>query len=471
MTIPFESAALIIGPMDEAVKRPTGMGSSGENLFANRLTGGAGCAMMRSKLALTAKLTTAGGHRKAGTVMNLGPFVSRPHLIWYKMFALSSLVLATTLLSTPAARAGGWVFTCTGSGSNTDTHPYFTGALPDITYWTPPGPQTGQFSLGQFGGGNDYSESDVATITVTVTATWTHGTGQDDTSDPAPPNVWLCESASAAWTMGSSGSADDGFGDAAVPYSDGSPGAISFTATSNPPPYVPQPPPHWKEYAVSGNSVTLPTRTLSAEGDFSPTQDRPYGDNCYAYVNGYSVTVHATPYNFKKVVGGGNIGFDGTLSFTYDWLSTTGNKNDLIDCFWHEYVTYSGPVGTADFPNKYYPQNPPFDFSPGGNYLANPFVSPGTQRSGGPMTGTNQAVDTQNVPPLVDPSLYTYGTFTATQVYQYDDVAVEDSNIQIPGPDSGPFSIVREFKYYDPNNYRYTVTKDTRISSVLKPLH
>lgn len=87
------------------------------------------------------------------------------------------------------------------------------------------------------------------------------------------------------------------------------------------------------------------------------------------------------------------------------------------------------------------------------------------------MTGTNQAVDTQNVPPLVNPSLYTYGTFTATQVYLYDDVAAETSDVQIPGPDSGPFSIVREFKYYDPNNYRYTVTKDGKMSFVLKPSH
>jgi len=398
--------------------------------------------------------------------MNLCPFVPRPHLILYKMLALFSLVLATMLLSTPAARAGQWVFTCTGSGTNTLNHNW---GAPQVTNWTPPGPQNRQFGISKFGGGNDYSISDVATISVTVTATW-----QPDPnlpSDPAPPSVWLCESASAEWTYESSGSADDGFGDAAVPHSDGSPGGISFTATSNSGPLVPQPPPHWKKYPVSGGTVTLPTRTLKAESDFTPTQSMPYGDNCYAFVDGYNVTVHATPYNFQKVVGGGNIGFDGTLSFTYDWLSTTGNKNDLIDCFWHEYVTYPGPVGTADFPNKYYPQNPPFDFSPGGNYLANPFVSPGTQRSGGPMTGTNQAVDTQNVPPLVNPSLYTYGTFTATQVYLYDDVAAETSDVQIPGPDSGPFSIVREFKYYDPNNYRYTVTKDGKMSFVLKPSH
>jgi len=222
---------------------------------------------------------------------------------------------------------------------------------------------------------------------------------------------------------------------------------------------------------VSGSSVTLPTRTLKAESDFAPTQARPYGDNCYAFVGGYNVTVHPTPYNFHKVVGGGNIGFDGTLSFTYDWSSTSGKKDDLVTCFWHEYVTYPGTVGTAEYPNKYYPQNPPFDFSPGGNYLANPFVNPGTQRSGGPMTGTNRAVDTQGVPPLVAPSLYTYGDFMATQVFQYDDVAAQESSVQIPGPDSGPFSILRVFKYYDPNYYQYTVTKDGKKSTVLKQSH
>jgi len=85
------------------------------------------------------------------------------------------------------------------------------------------------------------------------------------------------------------------------------------------------------------------------------------------------------------------------------------------------------------------------------------------------MTATNQATDTQNVPPLVDPSLYTYGTFTGTQVYQYNDSAIGQTNVRIPGPDSGPFSIVREFKVYDLHDYRYTVTKDTKTSFVLKP--
>lgn len=87
------------------------------------------------------------------------------------------------------------------------------------------------------------------------------------------------------------------------------------------------------------------------------------------------------------------------------------------------------------------------------------------------MTGSNTTTDYQLVPPLVDPSRYTYGTYTATQVFQYDDTGTQESNVQIPGPDSGPFSIVREFKYYDSNNYQYTVTKGGKTASVLKPLH
>jgi len=219
---------------------------------------------------------------------------------------------------------------------------------------------------------------------------------------------------------------------------------------------------------VSGGKATLPTRTLRAEAD-ATTKYIPNGDMCMAYIDYYNVNVHPTPYNFHKVPGAGFIGADGSLTFVYDWSSTSGSKNDLTSCFWHEYVTYPGTVGTAANPSKYYPPNPPFNFVPGVSWLNNPDVNPAPPSPGGAMTATNQATDTQNVPPLVDPSLYTYGTFTGTQVYQYNDSAIGQTNVRIPGPDSGPFSIVREFKVYDLHDYRYTVTKDTKTSFVLKP--
>jgi len=391
----------------------------------------------------------------------------RPRLILYKALTLASLVLAAMLLSSPAARAGTWQFTCTGRGNVTTTYSQYTidywgQPSPTVYNWVPPtAPQSGSFNLGStFGGGSDYTVSTVASIKVTVTATWKPDTTLP--SDPAPPYVWLCESSRVDWSSGHSGTLQDGFGDPAVTNQ----GTSGQTASTSPGTSLP--PAHWTKVTVSGGTAKLPERTLSAESDSPVSADFPHGDLCVAHIDDYSVTVHATPYNFKKVVGGGNIGFDGTLSFTYDWLSTDGNRNDLTTCYWREYVTYPGPVGTAANPNQFYPQNPPFNFVPGVSWLNNPYVNPPPPSLGNLMTGPT-ATDTQNVPPLVDPSLYTYGTFTATQVFQYTDTATGDSNIQIPGPDSGPFSIVREFKSYDPNNYRYTVTKDGKMSFVLKP--
>ena len=260
------------------------------------------------------------------------------------MLALSSLVLTAMLLFAPSARAGHWEFTCTGSGSRTINYAY-PGMLPDTHPWTPPGPQSGSFSLGNaFGSGSDYANSYVATLTTTVTATWKPDGGEDDT---APTDVWLCESSSADWSEGQYGSADDGFGDAAVPNGGGARGATSVTASSNPtPPYIPAPPPHWKKYPVSGGSVTLPARTLTAEGDFPNSSQFPYGGLCAARIDSYNVTVHPTPYNFHQTLGQDNL--DGTISFTYAWSSTSGHITDLKSCYLHERVSYNGA-------NPFYP--------------------------------------------------------------------------------------------------------------------
>lgn len=183
----------------------------------------------------------------------------------------------------------------------------------------------------------------------------------------------------------------------------------------------------------------------------------------------YSVSVHAQPYNFHRVVGAGSINTDGSLTFVYDWSSTSGNKNDLTSCYWHEYVTYPGPVGTDAVPNKYYPPNPPFASQVGVSWYPNPLISPGSGTQGGAMTGTNQVLDTQKVPPLTAPSTYTNASFTATQMFEFDDTATGQTDVQIPGPDSGPWSIVRQFQLYDAHDYQYSCTKSGKTSTVLEP--
>jgi hypothetical protein len=417
---------------------------------------------------LIAKTTIEGGslschlaHPFSAPIRSLRPSVlcAHPFSALTKIVALAGLVLMTTLLSAPAAQAGSWVFTCAGSGSNTLNYG-FPFQPPYITVWTPPGPQNGIFNFGKFGGGNDYSVSDVVTISVTVTATWTHGTGQDDTNDPAPPSVWLCESAGSEWTQGSSGSASDGLGD---PYTPGNPGGSSTTSV----PFA-----HWKSYGVSGGAVTLATRTLKAEGDFPVTQANPYGNNCFAYIDSYTVTVHPQPYNFYRIPGSSSKGKDGSIGWTYGYSSTDGNTSDLTTCYWHEYLTYQGPIGTLTSPNPYYPPDPPFNYPSPGIYFKNPEVFPGPGKQGNNMAQLPADAIEQDitmVPSFVAPSLYAFGTYTVTQVYQFDDTATGEVNVQVPGPSSGPYTIVRTVNYLDPHDYQYLVTKDSVTNMLLLP--
>lgn len=204
-----------------------------------------------------------------------------------------------------------------------------------------------------------YSAS--ASLTVTVTATWVPDPNLP--TDPSPPSVWLCESGRSEWSCGganASGSAVDGLGSEYTP----GPGPFTFgtgvggvadsaTATAS------VPPAYWHKYSVSGGTVTLPTRTLTANSNSSGYSY--YGDNLSAWIDDYTVSVHAQPYNFYRAPGQSHIYSDGSLVFVYDWLSASGNKNDLTSCYWHEYVTYPGPVSTIAAPNRYYPPKPPFD--------------------------------------------------------------------------------------------------------------
>lgn len=394
----------------------------------------------------------------------------RPRLILYKALALSSLVLAAMLFSAPAARAGHWVFTCTGSGTNTYSNPF---GYSQYTPWSPPGPETGQFGFSKFGGGSDYVTSSNTTITVTVKDTWTPDGGEDDT---APPSVWLCESASAEWNYEASGSADDGFGDAAVPLPSGSPGGISFTATSNPPgPLVPQPPPHWKKYTVSGGSVTLPTRTLSAESDFTPTQARPYGDNCYAFVDGYTVTVHPQPYNFRS---GGYTDANGThvavaqnnpnatLALSYLWSSTDGTRAHLGSSTISENLTWdSNPSGVGSFGtdqngNKVYiPPSPPVGVDSQNHSLA--YLDP---------TVTSQPATNPGITDTFSPESYFSGSpynnvsWWGDQTYVFSDTGTQETDTPLVGPASGTFRITRTVAPIG-NTGKYGYTISTRGSS------
>ena len=385
------------------------------------------------------------------------------------------------LLPAPA-HAGSWKFSCTGSGTET----FSRAGYQESNAWKPPtNPSFGTYY--QVSGLSCPSASYTSTssgdvwtgdisIQETVTLTWMPASGQTAATDPAPPSVMLIESSSASWTAqvydshavysAGTGKADDGIQDPEVDHSayGATQGGVSSSANNA---NMSVPPVHWTSYPVSGGVLTLPKRSLTAHASVtSPTGGGATDFACS--VGTYTVAIHPQPYNFHKVPGQGSVNPDGSLKFVYDWSSTTGSKDDLSSCFWHERVTYQGAVGTAAQPNKYYPPDPPFDFPNGVRWLNNPEVGPGTGSQGGAMTGSNTVTDNQLVPPFVDPSLYTNGTYTGTQVFQFDDTSTYQTDVQIPGPDSGPFPIARNFTLYDAHDYQYTVTKDGHTSSVLK---
>lgn len=380
------------------------------------------------------------------------------------MLALSSLVLAATLLSTPTARAGTWQFTCTGSG---DARYVVSSAYGGGTYvtqtWNRPSPSTGSFSSGGVGATTDYCSSLVAQITVTVTATW-----QPDTtlpSDPAPPSVWLCESSRVDWTYASSGILQDGFGDPAV----NNQGTSGQTASTSP--GTSTPPAHWTKVSVSGGTAKLPERTLSAEAD-SPTS---YGNTCAAHIDDYSVTVHAQPYNFTQATpttGNDGTGHsNGTYITRYTWGSTDGNLGDLSSCTEYEIVTYPGTQGTATSPTAYIPPNPPFDASWAYDTSTNPSTPqfPNPTENGGNAT-YGFATDVQAIHGF-SPPYTTGGSFTGTQNFYFDDSAtgeIGDKRVLMPGTVTMPISIIRTVGTLGSNNptkWYYTVTKTPPASN------
>ena len=373
------------------------------------------------------------------------------------------------LLSSPGAQAGSWVFTCKGNGVNTVDYGY-PGVFPTFTFWTPPGPQTGSFNLSKFGGGSDYAVSDVATITVTVTATWTHTTGQTDTNDPAPPSVWLCESAGTEWTEGASGSSSDGLGD---PYKLQLPGGTSNSSFAP----ITLPPAHWASYPVSGGKATLPARTLTGEGDFASSQSFPYGGNCYAYVDSYSVTVHPQPYNMHlssygtnpvyPAVTVDNIG--GQLFFYYSISSTDGNTHNLTSITAYETLDW-GSNNPGIYQNgMYIHPSPPVAPYPDGVYYAYsamdkvvfPYLLDGYVRDGLSPPGKGFVAPYPS-PPTV---------WSVTQNYLFDDSATGQVKVKIPGPDNNsPFTITRSVAPTNASGTTGIYAISTRGYSALKSL-
>ncbi len=186
------------------------------------------------------------------------PLLRRGSLVTLCLFALA-----------PSAHAGYWLFSAIGSGAAHDTHPPATGEPKTYSPWIIPAPTVGSFSVPQFGTSSGYDSQADASITLTVKATWTHGTGETDANDPAPPSVWLAESSEAEFTANlatGNGNANDGLGDVVSAGTTGK-ATSSFGTT--------KPPEHWTNVTVSGGVAKLPERTLSATANFPANPSSP----------------------------------------------------------------------------------------------------------------------------------------------------------------------------------------------------
>ena len=158
----------------------------------------------------------------------------------------------------------------------------------------------------------------------------------------------------------------------------------------------------------------------------------------------HSVNVVATPTHFTQTAY--SIQPNGILTFTYSWLSTTGNPEDLTSCQVREHVTYPGGLGIFTWPSPPYVSGVTND---------NPLDNPMSATFGG-------FGDTQDHPGFVGPYITNY--FEATQEFQWQCSNYNSGSWN----DFVTYPIDRVVDLLGPSWY-YTVTK-AGISSTLIPL-
>ena len=301
------------------------------------------------------------------------------------MIALCGLLLATTLLSTPAARAGSWTYVVTGD----DTGSSFTdnGQTGTVPAYSPASSGSGSsagcpsLTVTRPNNGNSGTGCSINLVVhVQVVFTWHPSTGQTMITDPPPPNVLVLESSNSFWSASSgdaqhpgtaSGSAANGLGDKEYdPPAFQS--AYSKLGYSGPPPNqsypspIPALVPHFKKYSAASRTVTVDSHTLTATATANAT-NWYYG--AQAIVGSYTASIHAQSYNFQQYGAGIDNG-DGTLSWNYIWNSTSGSLPDIgTGCTIYEYVSYAdNTIGThiPGSPAGYIPPAPPIAISPDG---------------------------------------------------------------------------------------------------------
>ena len=202
---------------------------------------------------------------------------------------------------------------------------------------------------------------------------------------------------------------------------------------------------------MSGTTVTLPTRTLTAEGDFTPTQSMPYGNNCGAFIDSYSVTVHPQPYNMRltpnpdgtPAVYVDNI--NGRLLFHYSISSTDGKAADMASVTAYETLDWGSSNPGTYQGGLYGPPSPPVaPYSDGKHYAYN---TPQTVVFAALLQGFLLDGFSPPTTGFISPYPAPSTVWSATQNYLFDDSATEETGTKIPGPDNNsPFTITRSVR-------------------------
>ncbi len=358
------------------------------------------------------------------------------------------------LLPTPA-HAGHWVLTTTGSGESDVNGVSF------IHNFTAPPPATNSVTVSGFGSGvgigpviffweTPATIIATANLSITVTGVWTSDTNSDNTP---PPSIVFGVSSFANATYNNNGgpmlpgTANDGYGDPVFQFGN----SIGTSQTPG------------IKYLPGSKTFTVKL-TLSASG--TGTNGFAGGAGAGASVGPVTIGVHAQPYGWYDaghlengvfVAGPYANNTAGTLTYTYGWSSTSGNKSDLSGIMIYEVLDYSGNPGTMSADKTtFYPQSPPVisGYNVFNGKAGTPFDA------GDPIHP--YAEDDNSVFPTVSPLRHlTPLTWTIPQKYEFDDPATGEVGTVLK--DEG--NIVEVLKA-NPN--QFTITKSG--STAKKPL-
>ncbi len=237
---------------------------------------------------------------------------------------------------------------------------------------------------------------------------------------------------------------------------------------------------------VCGTPITTPIQhqTIKSGGSFNLTHTFKIGSNAAAYMhNGadatvrfdsYSATIHAQPYNFRRVYFPNTapptsvLITAGELQFYYKWSSTSGVMSDLSGETIHENVDAPSSPSITINGVAYYNPPAPFNWAPDFHKDSVSVTASSTDGiTDSHSWGNGQAPITQCFV-----QKYVANSFNLTQNYKFNDPATMQTGTeqQIPG-NSGPFTITDAVVVDNasPTGYSFTVTKDGS-TSLLQPL-